>query len=80
MCRLKEAFIIFWAVLTHRNYLFASSRHSYDSKKNVNFLISVPAEHSSVFFRKYGRMYSRTAIWRRGCYYVVINLNHISHK
>ena len=49
MCRLKEAFIIFWAVLTHRNYLFASSRRSYDSKKNVNFLISVPAEHSSVF-------------------------------
>lgn len=48
MYRLKEAFIIFWAVLTHRNYLFAFSRHSYDSKKCL-FLISVPAEHSSVF-------------------------------
>lgn len=49
LCRLKKAFIIFWAVLTRRNYLFASSRHSYDSKKNINFLISVPAEHSCVF-------------------------------
>lgn len=48
MYRIKEAFIIFWAVLTQRNYLFASSRHSYDTKKCL-FLISVPAEHSSVF-------------------------------
>lgn len=48
MYRLKEAFIIFWAVLTHKNYLFASSRYS-DKAKKCLFFTSDPAEHNSCF-------------------------------
>ncbi len=46
--RLKEAFMIFWAVLAHKNYLFASSRYS-DKAKGCLFFTSEPAEHNKNF-------------------------------
>lgn len=57
--RIKEAFIIFWAVLTHRYYYFASGRHvkgkpyGKDVKAGCNFT-STPAEEHPIFLELAG--------------------------
>lgn len=49
--RIKEAFVIFWTVLTHKYYFFASAK---DLKIGVSkrCYISDPAEKSDYFLRK----------------------------
>ena len=47
--RLKEAFIIFWAVLTHKNYLFASTQNNTRPKGRCYFYISENAKQCAAF-------------------------------
>lgn len=53
--RLKEAFMIFWAVLTHKNYLFASSKYA-DKANKCLFFTSTPAEHNSAFLESVAKV------------------------
>lgn len=50
MCRLKEAIVIFWAVLTHKYYFFASVKRVCADTPAFCYMSS-PAENDPIFLK-----------------------------